>query len=237
MTRLTAIALAATLVGTIATGTPALQVEGASKENNRSKVIIIDQKDPQKDFSTYLKQYGVQIYNWNNCIIPGFPGIDKPEIDKPEIDKPGTDKPEIDNPGTDKPEIDNPDDNTDLSYIKQVANLVNKERAKAGLSPLTVKKDIESAAKVRAIETQKSFSHTRPNGSKFTTALTESNVTFKGAGENIAWGQKTPEQVMDVWMNSEGHRANILNKNFTSIGVGYETTSSGTPYWVQLFTY
>lgn len=222
MTRLTAITLAATLVGTIATGTPALQVEGASKENNRSKVIIIDQKDPQKDLSTYLKQYGVQIYNWNNCVIPGFPEIDKPETDKPEIDK---------------PEIDKPDDNTDLSYIKQVANLVNKERAKAGLSPLTVKKDIESAAKVRAIETQKSFSHTRPNGSKFTTALTESNVTFKGAGENIAWGQKTPEQVMDVWMNSEGHRANILNKNFTSIGVGYETTSSGTPYWVQLFTY
>ena len=56
------------------------------------------------------------------------------------------------------------------------------------------------------------------------------------SGENIAWGQKTPEEVMKGWMNSEGHRANILNKNYTSIGVGYYQNAGGVNYWTQIFT-
>lgn len=64
---------------------------------------------------------------------------------------------------------------------------------------------------MRAKETEQSFSHTRPNGSNFSTALKEQGVSYRGSGENIAWGQKTPEDVMKAWMNSEGHRANILN--------------------------
>ncbi len=62
-------------------------------------------------------------------------------------------------------------------------------------------------------------------------------VSYRGAGENIAWGQKTPEQVMNGWMNSAGHRANILNEKFTSIGVGYHQNANGVNYWSQLFTY
>ncbi len=126
---------------------------------------------------------------------------------------------------------------TELSYAQQVVKLVNEERAKNGLSALTIDKSVESAALVRSKEIEKSFSHTRPNGSSFSTALKEQGVGFMGAGENIAWGQKSPEEVMNGWMNSEGHRANILNPKFTKIGVGYYKNSNGTNYWTQLFTY
>lgn len=167
------------------------------------------------------------------------PEQNKPEQNKPDQNKPGQNKPEQEKPDQNKPEQDNPGNNgsTNSSYEQQVIDLVNKERAKAGLSALKLDKNVAKAALVRAKETEKSFSHTRPNGSKFSTALTESGVSFRGAGENIAWGQKTPQEVMKGWMNSDGHRANILNKNFTTIGVGYYKNAYGVNYWTQLFTY
>lgn len=182
-------------------------------------------KDSLKD---KLSSLGIKFDNKNNCIIVSPPGCNKP----------GTGNPDINKPGTDKPETDKPDNGvTDKSYAQQVADLVNAERAKAGLSALTVKMDVKEAATLRAKEIQSSFSHTRPNGKSFSSALTEKGVSFKGSGENIAYGQKTPEAVMKAWMNSDGHRANILNKNFKYIGVGYEKNASGTAYWTQLFTY
>ena len=131
-----------------------------------------------------------------------------------------------------------PEDNTGSmqgDFASQVAALVNAERAKYGLSALTVDTNVQQAALVRAKETAQSFSHTRPNGSSFSTALTEAGVSYRTAGENIAYGQSTPQQVMNAWMNSSGHRANILNANYTTIGVGY-TVINGTAYWAQLFT-
>ena len=131
-----------------------------------------------------------------------------------------------------------PEDNTGSmqgDFASQVAALVNAERAKYGLSALTVDTKVQRAALVRAKETAQSFSHTRPNGSSFSTALTEAGVSYRTAGENIAYGQTTPQQVMNAWMNSSGHRANILNANYTTIGVGY-TVINGTAYWAQLFT-
>lgn len=131
-----------------------------------------------------------------------------------------------------------PEDNTGSmqgDFASQVAALVNAERAKYGLSALTVDTNVQQAALVRAKETAQSFSHTRPNGSSFSTALTEAGVSYRTAGENIAYGQTTPQQVMNAWMNSSGHRANILNAKYTTIGVGY-TVINGTAYWAQLFT-
>ena len=177
---------------------------------------------------------------------------DTPDNNQPENpDAPDNNQPE--NPGTpDNNQPENPDapdnnqpenpsipdtDTESASFVRQVVNLVNQERAKAGLSPVTADTSIQAAAQVRAKEIEKSFSHTRPDGSSFSTALTQQGVTYRGSGENIAWGQKTPEQVMNGWMNSDGHRANILNKNFTKIGVGYHQNASGTNYWTQLFTY
>lgn len=157
----------------------------------------------------------------NNCLLFGDAGT--AETTPPSED---TNTPE------NKPEADK-----ELTFAEQVVELVNQERTKAGLSAVTLDQNIASAALVRAKEIETSFSHTRPNGSKFSTALTEQGVTFKGAGENIAWGQKSPEAVIQAWMNSEGHRANILNKNFTKIGVGYYQNAAGRNFWTQLFTY
>lgn len=146
--------------------------------------------------------------------------------------------PDVELPDNDTTVEDNiTNDTTTSSYARQVVDLVNKERVKQGLSKLKIDTKVGKAAVVRAKEIQTSFSHTRPNGSSFSTALKEAGVNYRGSGENIAWGQKTPQQVVEAWLNSPSHRANILNKNFTTIGVGHVTNSSGTSYWVQLFTY
>lgn len=119
----------------------------------------------------------------------------------------------------------------------EVVKPVNEQRTKAGLKALTVDNNMTAAAQLRATEIEKNFSHTRPNGSNFSTALRDKGVSYRGAGENIAWGQKTPAEVMNGWMNSSGHKANILNKNFTKIGVANYKNAAGKNYWVQLFAY
>ena len=121
------------------------------------------------------------------------------------------------------------------AFAAQVIDLVNIERAREGLKPLVYDATIEDAALVRAKEIQTSFSHTRPNGTSFATAMKEAGVNYRRAGENIAWGQKTPEDVVNAWMNSPSHRANIMNENYGRIGVGHLTNARGTSYWVQLF--
>lgn len=167
------------------------------------------------------------------------PEADTPETDTPENNVPDTDVPENNIPETDAPENDTPQTNVpenEHSFIKEVVNLVNAERAKEGLSPLTIDTKVQAAAQVRAMECEQLFSHTRPNGTSFATALKEQNVSYRSAGENIAWGQQTPQEVVTAWMNSSGHRANIMNENFTTIGVGYYENARGTDYWCQLFT-
>ena len=141
----------------------------------------------------------------------------------------------ITRPESSQPESSDAGGSSNQSYAEQVVKLVNQERAKAGLQPLSINRSVEAAALVRAKETEKSFSHTRPDGRNFSTALTEKGVSYRTSGENIAWGQRTPEQVMNGWMNSSGHRANILSSKYTSIGVGYFRASSGKTYWTQLF--
>ena len=126
----------------------------------------------------------------------------------------------------------NPSNN---SYADEVLRLVNIERNKAGLSNLTTNSSLTAAANKRAEETKISFSHTRPNGSKFSTALQEYGVSYRTAGENIAYGQRSPQEVVNGWMNSPGHRANILNASFNKIGIGVYQ-SGGVIYWTQLFT-
>lgn len=121
-------------------------------------------------------------------------------------------------------------------YKKEVLKLVNKERAKAGIKPLKADPTLEKAAAIRAKELTKVFDHVRPNGSICFTVLDDVGASYYVAAENIAAGQKNPNYVMDAWMNSPGHRSNILNGSFGKIGVGYYKTPSGSPMWVQLFT-
>lgn len=162
--------------------------------------------------------------------------IDAPGADYPGIELPDTEMPDTEAPDAEVPEESVPDPE-ELSYAEQVVRLVNKERAKAGLPALEMQADLTAAANVRAREIKQSFSHTRPDGSSFSSVLKEHGVSYRGSGENIAYGQKTPEQVMEGWMNSDGHRANILNKNYKNIGVGYYQDERGVNHWVQLFTY
>lgn len=120
-------------------------------------------------------------------------------------------------------------------FPEQVLNLVNRERAKVGVRPLYLADDLQSAAQIRAKELTKLFSHTRPDGRPCRTALSDT----WGIGENIAAGSETPEEVVEQWMNSPGHRRNILDSRYSSLGVGYCYDPDGvggyTYYWVQMF--
>ncbi len=182
--------------------------------------------------------------------VPEQPDIQEPDAEAPEqpdIQQPGSGTQQPDNqqpgnetpeqPDTQQPDAEAPGEDEVHPYAAQILNLVNEERAKAGLSSVKLDTNITAAANVRAVEIKESFSHTRPDGSSFSTALKEQGVSYRGSGENIAWGQKSPEQVMNAWMNSDGHRANILNQNYKNIGVGYYQDANGVNYWVQLFTY
>lgn len=127
---------------------------------------------------------------------------------------------------------------TNQAYIDEVVRLVNVERAKAGLSPLSGgHAGLNAAAIARAQEIITLFSHTRPDGSKYTTALDRFGANGGMSGENIAMGRATPQGVVDQWMNSPGHRANILKPEYQYIGVGHAQIggSQGGSYWVQMF--
>lgn len=123
------------------------------------------------------------------------------------------------------------------SMAGQVVNLVNKERKANGLSALSSDSQLARLAQLKAEDMAKNgyFSHTSPTyGSAFDMMKTY-GVSYKTAGENIAKGQKTAESVMNGWINSSGHRANILKSDYTKIGIGYAKSADGTTYWVQMF--
>lgn len=120
------------------------------------------------------------------------------------------------------------------AFEKEVVELTNKERAKQGLKALSVDSKLSKSARAKSqdMKDKNYFSHTSPTyGSPFD-QMKQFGITYKSAGENIAQGQRSPQEVVTAWMNSEGHRANILNKSYTHIGVGY--VKSGN-YWTQQF--
>lgn len=161
--------------------------------------------------------------------IPLRPGEELP-AQPPEEETP---------PAEEAPPQEEPDAPEESGGVQEaaaaVASFVNAARQDAGLSELELDADLCAAAQARAQEIAQSFSHTRPDGSSCFTILEEFGISYRATGENIAMGQRTPEEVMDGWMNSSGHRANILNGTFTSIGVGYYVDGAGAAHWVQIF--
>ena len=120
---------------------------------------------------------------------------------------------------------------------KAVITLVNQERAKQGLAPLSHNWQLSRVARYKSedMRDKNYFSHTSPTyGSPFT-MMKNFGIRYMAAGENIAMGQQTAAAVMSSWMNSPGHRSNILSKSFTEIGVGVAKSKSGTLYWTQMF--
>lgn len=141
-----------------------------------------------------------------------------------------------------KPAAQTPAQNQTVSgaqtgFESDMLKQVNAQRAKNGKSALTLNQSLCASARVRASEIAKDgcFSHTRPDGSGCFTAI--SGVSYRTAGENIAmgtWGYYGVDEIMDGWMNSEGHRANILNGDFSEVGFGCVVVN-GNGYWVQIF--
>lgn len=121
-----------------------------------------------------------------------------------------------------------------LAYEEEVIRLVNEIREKNGLKPLTKNWELCRVARYKSQDMVENryFSHTSPTyGSPFR-MMKDFGIVYRTAGENIAFGQRTPQEVMNAWMNSDGHRANILNPSFTQIGVGYAANGR---YWTQMF--
>lgn len=121
-----------------------------------------------------------------------------------------------------------------LTYEKQVTDLVNKERTKRGLNPLTYDWELSRVARYKSQDMKDNnyFSHTSPTYGTPFQMMKSFGITYKTAGENIARGYNIPESVVNGWMNSSGHRANILNSTYTRIGVGYVKDGN---YWTQMF--
>ncbi len=123
-----------------------------------------------------------------------------------------------------------------LNTQEEILKLVNAERAKNGLKALELDWQVSRVSQYKSDDMANNnyFSHQSPTyGSPFD-MLKQFNIKYRSAGENIAKGQKTAQAVMTAWMNSSGHRANILGQGYTHLGVGY-TVKNGTTYWVQQF--
>ena len=127
-----------------------------------------------------------------------------------------------------------PNINQTKGVEEQVLSLVNQERAKVGLKPLQMDWELQRVARTKSQDMRSKgyFSHQSPTyGSPFD-MMKQFGISYRTAGENIAQGQRNPQEVMSAWMNSSGHRANILKADFTHIGVGYEANGN---YWTQMF--
>ena len=126
---------------------------------------------------------------------------------------------------------------TTTAQENEVIRLVNVQRSKAGLQQLKTNWQLCRVARYKSADMANKgyFSHTSPTyGSPF--KMMESfGLRFSSAGENIAYGQRTPAEVMNGWMNSPGHRSNIMNGSYTEIGVGLAKNKSGVCYWTQQF--
>ncbi|WP_409273615.1 SafA/ExsA family spore coat assembly protein [Neobacillus sp. SCS-31] len=123
------------------------------------------------------------------------------------------------------------------SVEQQVISLTNQERAKHGLKALAHDWELSRVARYKSVDMRDKnyFSHTSPTyGSPFT-MMKNFGVAYRSAGENIAAGQTTAAEVVRAWMNSPGHRKNILSRDYTHIGVGYAAGGSQRHYWTQMF--
>jgi len=124
--------------------------------------------------------------------------------------------------------------NEQASVEQEVVKLVNAERAKEGLPALKEDWELSRVAKYKSqdMHDKNYFDHTSPTYGTPFTMMKNFGITYKSAGENIAKGQQSATEVVNAWMNSAGHRANILNKNYTHIGVGFVKDGN---YWSQMF--
>ena len=130
-------------------------------------------------------------------------------------------------------EENNTEEHVESTLASQIVAICNEYRVAEGLEPLTEDPELDALAQIRAEEIVVYFEHERPDGSDCFTVMKDYKCTL--CGENIAAGQGNPKEVVDAWMDSEGHRANIMNKDFKRIGIGYSAGGEFGAYWAQLF--
>ncbi|PEW62514.1 CAP domain-containing protein [Bacillus cereus] len=223
-----------------------VQPSNVNVQNIQHSKVMMKQMN-QQELQAFLQSMGVEsLAQWQqgnfqpNCFIPGQQPTEnvvteqptaKPETQKPVEQKPAEQKPAEQKPAEQKPA----EEAKSLSEFEQrVVELTNAERAKQGLPALKIDTELSKVARIKSEDMQKNnyFDHNSPTyGSPFD-MMKKFGISYTSAGENIAQGQRTPEEVVQAWMNSAGHRANILNNGFTHIGVGY--VESGN-YWTQQF--
>jgi len=121
-------------------------------------------------------------------------------------------------------------------FVYETLDLANIEREKAGRVPLVFDDALINAATIRVMELPESFSHTRPNGAHFSTAFMEADVAAGDWAENLAMGQRTPEEVVKMWMESDSHRAALLDPDYKYTGIGIFMADDGRTYWAQTFS-
>ncbi len=121
--------------------------------------------------------------------------------------------------------------------INEALNLVNEERKKAGVTPLTLNSSLNNVASIRACESSFEFSHKRLSGDDFQTILEEQGIDYSYCGENLAAGNSTIKNTIKQWCNSPSHYENMISPDYTQMGIGYyyDPNSTYKYYWVQIF--
>ncbi len=125
---------------------------------------------------------------------------------------------------------------TNETMAEELLRLVNVERRRVNARPLVLSPQLTAAAQRHSqdMAVSRRMSHTGSDGSTMRSRIDDTQYRWSTIGENVAMGQPTAAAVMTAWMNSPGHRQNILNPAFTELGVGY-ATGAGRPYWTQVF--
>lgn len=121
------------------------------------------------------------------------------------------------------------------TYIEDMVKEINKQRKKAGVSELTNMEELNKAAEIRAKEISKTYSHTRPSGTNWNTVLADQGIKNTYWGENICNNQKTVKETMQIFMDSQGHKDNILRDTFDSVGIARIKNKSDSYDWVQIY--
>lgn len=164
---------------------------------------------------------------------PAVPDTDTPTVPAPTPAVPDSNQPTLTVPDTTTPAA--PESVEGMSeYELEVVRLVNAERARYGLSALSADAELSRVARYKSRDMREKgyFSHESPTYGTPFQMMKSFGITYRAAGENIAYGYATPANVVAAWMNSEGHRANILNASYTRLGVGYVADGH---YWTQMF--
>ncbi|WP_203248864.1 CAP domain-containing protein [Sporosarcina beigongshangi] len=205
---------------------------------------LYDTKTNKKMVDSY-RYHWKKSYGKNKVEVVPAPSkpVESPAPVKP-VEKPAPTKPTpapTPTPAPEKPTevapstpVETPQDASISAIEKAVLDLTNAERQKAGLKPLQTDKNLMTSARQKSADmaSKKYFSHTSPTyGSPFD-QMKANGVTYKAAAENIAMGQRTAEEVVKGWMESPGHRQNILTPGYTHIGIGFDKNGN---YWTQQF--